>query len=45
MTAAALRMTWPQFASQAQYFGLEKLRNALAQLSIVDGNLAELLRF
>ena len=57
MTGAALRMTWHHFlilASAVVYTdGLEKLQNALwvggrqrcMQLSILEGSLAELLRF
>ena len=55
MTGAALRMTWHHFflAGAVVYTdGLEKLQNALVggrqrcmQLSILEGSLAELLRF
>ena len=55
MTGAALRMTWPHFFVAGAVFwthGMEKSQNALAQgrqlctqLSILEGSLAELLRF
>jgi len=55
VTGAALRMTWPHFfvaGAVLQRHGLEKSQNALVrgcqlctQLSIIEGSLAELLRF